>query len=266
MPTCAYHPQDQAVTTCLDCLKPVCGVCYRYLGGHDRCAPCAAKALRARNVRNVILAAAGMAAVAVAAALVFTVRNPFRYGAHSSRVDALRARLAQAPCDAAAAVELGDVLLEAGASDEVEPMAKAFGARCGRNAQLLWKVYGAAKQTGQWSRALAVATDLIEHDPTDKDYWWWRGIVHEQLGHHEAAISDYRQSLTLRPDLDGVPFNLADLYERLHRPCEALVVVEGYLYWHPEHREVPRIRAQRERLQRAGSCEPKVEGTAAEER
>jgi len=263
MPTCAYHPEDQAVTTCLDCLKPICPVCFRYLGGHDRCAPCAAKVLRARKVRSVFFTAAGMALVAVAAVVVFTTRNPFRYGAHSGRVDELRGRLESAPCDAAAAVELGDVLLQAGASHEVEPMAKAFAARCGRNAQLLWKVYGAAKQTGQWSRALAVATDLIEHDPTDKDYWWWPGIVHEQLGHHEAAISDYEQTLAIRPDLDAIPFNLADLYERLHRPCEALAVVEQYLSWHPEHRDVPRIRTRRERLQREGRCAETVHGEAA---
>lgn len=268
MPTCAYHPQDQAVTTCLDCLKPICSVCFRYLGGHDRCAPCAAKVLRGRKVRNVILTAAGMAVVAVVAVFVLTTRNPFRYGEHSGRVDELRGRLEAAPCDAGAAVALGDVLLQAGANDEIEPMAKAFAARCGRNTQLLWKVYGAARQTGQWSRALAVATDLIEHDPTDKDYWWWRAIVHEQLGHHEAAISDYRKSLAIRPDLDRIPFNLATLYERLHRECEALVVIEQYLYWHPEHREAPTVRTRLERLQREGGCPVKVQvqGTAGEER
>lgn len=261
MPSCAYHAEAEAITTCLDCLKPVCSVCFRYQGGHDRCAPCAAKALRARTARNVVLAAVAMALVGGAAWAVL-VKNPFRYGEHSRKVHELRGRLARQPCDADAAVRLGDLLVVARASDEVEPMAEAFAARCGRQEQLLWKVYEAAKRTGQWSRALAVATDLIEHDPADQDYWWWRAIVHEQLGDLDAALADFKQTLAIRPDLDGIPFNVADLHERMKRPCEAALAIEQYLHWHPEHRDSDQVRMRLDRLYRQGRCGETVKGKA----
>jgi aspartyl protease family protein len=262
MPFCAYHPANQAATTCLDCLKPVCTACYRYEGGRDLCPACIAKVLRARRVRKTILAIVLAGVFGGAAWLVATMESPFRYGPRSSEVRELRRRLERQPCDAGAAVQLGDLLIEAGASDEVEPMAQAFTARCGRQTQLLWKVYEAAKRTGQWTRALAVATELIEHDPADKDYWWWRGVVHEQLGHDDEALADYKQTIAVQPNIDAIPFNVANVYERLKRPCEAALAIEQFLFWHPEHRDELGIRMRLERLYREGRCGESVKGKA----
>ena len=38
---------------------------------------------------------------------------------------------------------------------------------------------------------------LIEHDPQDHDYPWWRGVAYEEMGRIDEAIADYRRTLTL---------------------------------------------------------------------
>ena len=141
-------------------------------------------------------------------------------------------------------------------------MAEAFRTRCGRQEQLLWKEYGAAKRTGKWERAIAVATDLIEHDPGDKDYWWWRGIVYEQREDLQKALADYKQTLAIRPDINSIPFNVADVYERLKRPCDAALAIEQYAYWHPRSRADQGLQLRLQRLYREGRCEEAARGTA----
>lgn len=185
-----------------------------------------------------------------------------QYGAQATRVLALKEHLAKEPCDVSAAVKLGDLLIQAGVSREVAPMADAFKARCGRHETLLWKDYAAAKRMGQSDRAIAIATDLIEHNPADKDYWWWRGIVYEQRDELARALADYKQALAIRPDLSAVPFNVADVYERLKRPCDAALTIEQYMHWHPRTRGDRGLRLRLQRLYREGRCEETARGTA----
>ena len=261
MAKCAHHPSENTVTSCWKCDKEICDVCIR-ASGRSRCLDCSRSHRRGRLVRIAALTTLGVGLAAGAAWRLAIEAKNARYGTHAARILELQEQLQKEPCDASAAIEVADLLIDSGVSREVAPMAAAFRARCGRQEQLLWKEYGAAKRTGNWERAIAVTTDLIEHDPVDKDYWWWRGIVYEQREELDKALADYKQTLAIRPDINAIPFNVADIYERLKRPCDAALTIEQFLYWHPRSRDDQGLQLRLQRLYREGRCEEAARGTA----
>lgn len=261
MAKCVCHPAEDTVTNCWKCDRGICDRCIR-ASGRSRCLDCSRSHRRSRLISVVALTVLGACLAAVAAwRIAIEVKNS-RYGAHAARILELQDQLQKEPCDASAAIEVAELLIAAGTSREVAPLAAAFRTRCGRQEQLLWKEYGAAKRTGNWERALTVATDLIEHDPADKDYWWWRGIVYEQREELDKALADYKQTLAIRPDIDAIPFNVADVYERLKRPCDAALAIEQFLYWHPRSQDEQGLQLRLQRLYRQGRCEEAARGTA----
>lgn len=261
MAKCVGHPTEDVVTNCWKCDRGICDRCIS-ASGRSRCLDCSRSDRRGRRARIVALTVLGVGLAAGAAWRVAIEVKNSRYGEHAARILELQEQLKQEPCDAAAAIEVADLLIEAGVSREVAPLAAAFRTRCGRQEQLLWKEYGAAKRTGNWQRAIAVTTDLIEHDPADKDYWWWRGIVYEQREELDKALADYKQTLAIRPDINAIPFNVADVYERLKRPCDAALAIEQFLYWHPRSQEDQGLSLRLQRLYREGRCEEAARGTA----
>lgn len=261
MDVCVCHPNESVVTRCWECCRGICEVCVRQ-GKRDLCMDCRQSQRRGRIAKMVALAVLGSCLVAGASWRFIREAKLASYGEQAPRIVELQERLQREPCDASAAVELGDLLMDAGMSREVGPMAQAFKTRCGRQEQLLWKEYAAAKEIGNWDRAIAVSTDLIEHDPADKDYWWWRGIVYEQREELDKALADYKQTLAIRPDINSIPFNVADVYERMKRPCDAALAIEQHAYWHPRSRSDQGVQLRLQRLYREGHCENIARGSA----
>jgi hypothetical protein len=48
------------------------------------------------------------------------------------------------------------------------------------------------------------------------------------------AIADYEQALAIEPRLADVPFNLADAYRKLGRPCDGIFPLEQLSFYNPE--------------------------------
>ncbi len=261
MAKCAHHPIEDADRTCWKCDKGICESCFR-ASRRSLCADCARSRRRGRFVNIAALTVLGAGLAAGAAWRLASEAKNARYGEHAARILALQDQLQKEPCDAAAAIEVAELLIDAGVSREVLPMATAYRVRCGRQEQLLWKEYGAAKRTGNWEKAIAVTTDLIEHNPADKDYWWWRGIVYEQREELDKALADYKQTLAIRPDISSIPFNVADVYERLKRPCDAALAIEQFIYWHPQSQGETGLELRLQRLYREGRCEEAARGAA----
>lgn len=182
---------------------------------------------------------------------------PFDYGPHADDVAKLRSQLEQEPCDRAKIVALGETLVRAGDYRGAIERSDEFFAACGEHHRLLWVTYGAKKRLGEWDAAIEDATKLIESDPSDKDYWWWRGICHEERGRLVEAAADYEKALEAEPRLSNIPFNLATIYERLGRPCDAAEVIGRYLDHHPENKDVPSVKQRLERLE--ARCAPAVD-------
>ena len=69
---------------------------------------------------------------------------------------------------------------------------------------------------------IAVYTRLIERDPNEVDYWFWRAEAHAAAGDHARAINDYSKCIELEPEQMGPRVSRAIEEERLGRWRETL--------------------------------------------
>ncbi|MCA9671421.1 MAG: tetratricopeptide repeat protein [Myxococcales bacterium] len=156
-------------------------------------------------------------------------RKKKSYGRHRAKIAELRSLLKGSPCAKKVIVSLAERLNHARAHDEALAESAAFFKRCGEHRRLRWATYTAYKRLGRDDEAIAEATKLINAVPRDRDYRWWRGIVYERKGDLARAAEDYRQALAIAPYLTRIPFNLAAVLERDHKPCEARFWLVNYL-------------------------------------
>ena len=77
---------------------------------------------------------------------------------------------------------------------DVVDHSSAFFAKCGAFPRLEWSVVYALQQLGRYAEAVKHETVIIEDDPFDSDYWWWRGEDRARSNQPDLALADYRQS------------------------------------------------------------------------
>jgi aspartyl protease family protein len=221
------------------------------------CPRCHRRAHRVRSASRLAAALVGAAAIAAMAASVgyiATRERPFDWGMRGPKIRYLLGELKREPCDRAKIVELGDTLNAAGDFRGALKQSYRFTEACGPLERLRWVTYSAHQRLSEHAQAAADATALIDANPDDKDYWWWRGIVFEQTGELERAAADYERAIAIQPALGSIPFNLAGIYERLGRPCDAARTVTGLLAHHPELVDHGEVTSRMDRLRRA--CKP----------
>lgn len=254
--TCHLHPDSAAISTCTTCTKPLCAGCLVFERFQSYCAEHAREARRGhymRQTRLVVFGSFGFLALLGAILAWVLLREPsFSYGKHAPRVRELERHLAGTPCDRAKTVELGDLMVTAGNYRGAVELCDGFFAKCGDYPRLLWVRYEANKRAGDFDEAIADATKLIESDPHDKDYWWWRGMIHEMAGRWEKAAADYEKAIEAEPRLSNIPFNLSAMYEKLSRPCDAARAIERYIEQRPESLESTTVTDRLARLR--GEC------------
>lgn len=254
--TCALH-QTAATGTCARCLKPTCNACSVYVGSQDVCTGCVGAVRRAKSIRTAVIGVVIVAAVAVGGLALLTrnrlpattnAKASFDYGSHAADVSRLRTRLAETPCDRRLIVDYGEVLLRSGDNRGAIAACDGFFAHCGQYPRLRWVKFSAHQYLSEWDLAVAEATTLIDADPFDKDYWWWRGQSYAEQGKLEEAARDYQQAISLEPRLKSIPFNLIQVYRKLNRPCDGLHTLERYLDTYPAHRREPNVQRLLEEL------------------
>jgi aspartyl protease family protein len=252
---CHRHPAAGAVAMCDRCLQPICELCVVYVRAVTQCAPCA----RATRRRQAIARSAGMVVLAGAAiALVLYLRSlppTFDYGAQAPLVRAARQKMEAERCDHKATLEYEQALLKAGDNRGTVADVEAFSKKCGDWYRVHWNSYEAYRRLNDNEHAVVEASRLIEHDPADQDYRWWRGIAYEDMGKLAESAADYRESLRLRPDLGNIPFNLANVLERQGKPCEAKTAIEQFLSHHPNAASDEGVMARLARIADQGKCE-----------
>jgi clan AA aspartic protease (TIGR02281 family) len=261
MTGCYAHPQVVAVGACRSCHQSLCDVCaVRDSNYRVRCGVCQ----RAASRRKLIVGLVGAGVVTVAAvvgglyyrramreaAAAEELRRaseppPFDYGVGTEHMGKLRARVQQEPCDRRAILELANAAFGAGDHRGVLFHTEKFFKKCGDYPRLRWLSYEAHKQVGEWKQAGDEATKLIASDPHDADFRGWRGLVHEQTGDLEHAAEDYRQALLLKPQLRDLPINLANVYEKQGKHCEAILPLAQLVFYAGE---VPGVAAIRSRI------------------
>ncbi len=71
--------------------------------------------------------------------------------------------------------------------------------------------------TGEYRQALALLGELGRLDPRDEFVWFWSGICHARLGHHQRAADVFGTCIALRPD---------DFWSRYERGRASLALKE----------------------------------------
>lgn len=264
-PTCYIHEPVEASDTCVVCKRPVCSVCAIITDLHTVCPHCVGRVRRTKTIKTVAVIGAVIAGLGIVA---YILRGPigkaleptaekvsfFDYGEYSPAINRLNEQLHAEPCDRVKVLQLVKTYFRAGDYRSVVRKSDAFIKRCGKYNRLLWTTYEAHKRLSEWKEAIADASKLIADRPYDKDFRWWRGIVHEQLGQNAKAAQDYRQSIGLQPRLRSIPFNLANIYEKMDRPCAAIFPLEQVLHHHPDLSNSEQVRARIDRLYRHPRC------------
>jgi aspartyl protease family protein len=240
---------------CRGCSRQLCGACVIYDDTlTPRCAACARGRGRSGRAALIVIAILVLAALGAGVTFFRTYEPPYDYRGAAADVRRLSGELEKEPCDRRKIIELGEIMLRAGDNRGTLRRAEAFFLKCGDFPRLRWLTYEAHKQLSEWDQAAAEAGKLVDNNPYDADFRGWRGLAYEQKGDLEHAAGDFQQALALKPQLLDVPINLADVYERMGKPCEAIFPLEQVIFYHPDVRNVGALRTRVAALEAKGSC------------
>jgi len=263
MNACYLHSEQPSETVCKICAQPVCRACLPMAGERDRCIDCDRRVKRAQAARRrmamvglamfLIIVGGGALLARTYTTELSTLSAMLRYG--DGRLAALVAVVAGDPCDRDATLRLMAEYMERDELRAAVAHAEPFIKRCGSFAPVQVKLYAAHMRLYRYDAAIADADALIAKHPTDKDFRWWRGRAYEEKGDLEAAAADYREAITLEPAITNVPMNLAEVYERLHRPCDALRTLEQYWQRYPQVGASGGLAERTVRLAKQGNCD-----------
>jgi aspartyl protease family protein len=224
------------------------------------CESCAMIARRRRARRNgaVVFAALAVPVVAVSAYLFTRPKHapPAPPRAMDQLETDMRARLAQEPCQPTTTMNLVEHLMEQQLYDVALADAYRSLGRCGVVDVVPWRITYMHQVRHEWAAAAFTSTMLLDQQPRDSDFWWWRGEAFAYAGHPWPALADYRQSLANSDDAQAGGFAAA----RVAAP--ALPIggrCEGARAWHFYVRALGGEMTQEARddyaaLVRAGTC------------
>ncbi len=254
IPTCFVHVDEKAIASCRICFRPLCNVCLTCEDLGPRCADCLRRERRSNRIVRSVIALLVVGAVGIGAYFVKTNDERSDYGEHAGEVRQLAAQLQKEPCDRRKILMLTELMLSAGDARGALKWADGFLQRCGDYPRLRWITMESHKQLSEWDQAAAEATRLIDGSPYESDFHSWRGLIYEQKGDWGRAVGDFRQAIALRPRLSDIPFNLADAYEHMGKPCDAVFPLEQVLYYYPDVRNRAEIRSRISGLTDRGGC------------
>ncbi|MBK9036266.1 MAG: clan AA aspartic protease [Myxococcales bacterium] len=232
MGACFAHPGVAATGTCDDCKTPICMRCTKGTLDGFMCPPCAHKRYGRRKLITG-LKVAGVAALVVALAvggLVIVGKGSQRTKPPVPKLrdpdPAIAALLDDrdlAPCDRKLIRTLVDALGKLDRYADVVEHAGAFFAKCGPFPRLEWSVVYALQQLGRYAEAVKHETVIIEDNPFDSDFWWWRGEDRARSNQPDLALADYRQSFANSNGARAGRFpasRVLDVAGPAGRPCE----------------------------------------------
>lgn len=204
---CFAHATVEATGTCDDCKKPICTRCTKGTLDGFMCPPCAQK--RYGRQKLMVWVKIGAVTALIVGLGVFGLMVVGKGSQRSSKaVDAggekdpyiqtLRETRDLAPCDKEAVRKLVLELMELKRYGDAVDDATAYFAKCEDFPRLRSNVIYALHQLGRYAEAIKHETALIERDPFDSDYWWWRAEDLARGNEHAKALADYRQSIADR--------------------------------------------------------------------
>jgi tetratricopeptide (TPR) repeat protein len=252
--SCYKHASAPMAAQCERCGRALCEPCTVFFVSSPHCIDCARRARRRQTIGGVVKVGAVVGLLAAGIIFVVTRAPAFDYGVDGPEIMRLRGRVEAERCSQRATLEYDEALAQAGDLRGALSDTDAYFAKCGDWYRLRWVRYGAYEHLGQHAAAVGEATKLIEHNPQDKDYPWWRGLAYEEMGKLDEAIRDYRRTLEIAPDIDRIPFNLASVLEAKGEHCAAREPILKFVAFHPEFAQHADVKERLERLRILGHC------------
>jgi hypothetical protein len=241
MAFCFAHANVEATGTCDDCKKPICTKCTKGTLDGFMCPPCAQKRygrrklVTALKVGGVVVGLVGLAVFGLIVVGKGSEKGKPPPDAALADKDPFIATLKEtrdlAPCDKEAVRKLVLELMELHRYADAVDAGTAYFAKCDEFPRLRSNLIYALHQLGRYAEALKHETAMIERDPYDSDYWWWRGEDQSRTDAHEQALADYRQSIA---NSDGANYSKAAVSRILDtagpagRPCEGVAAIRYF--------------------------------------
>lgn len=241
MAACYVHPEVASAGDCADCGKAICMRCTKGTLDGFMCPPCAHRRFgRRKLIVGLKVTAIGLAVAGVAVfGLMVVGRGSQRPKVEVPKprdLDPVVAELLdtrdQAPCDRKVIRKLVDALGRADRHQEVVDHSTSFFAKCGPYPRLEWSVVHALQKLGRHAEAAKHSTVLIDDNPFDSDFWWWRGEDRVRANQPALGLADYRQSLANSQSDNGARFATARILDAAagaDRPCEGVFGVRLFV-------------------------------------
>ena len=190
------------------------------------CEVCARDVGRSRRTRRgIVVAVAGL--VPVAAAVVYLQTRPKPpppAPVEPDNVLRLQAEaLAKHPCDAQMMSERVERFATLNRIPEALATAR-MAVGCGVGGRMPWRVAYLSQQLHQWLPTVVSTTELLQAEPWDSDFWWWRADAWMDGKLPQLALHDLRQSLADSSDAQAAGFaavRMLDVGKATKAMCEA---------------------------------------------
>lgn len=116
--------------------------------------------------------------------------------------------------------------------------------------------YGAHVRLGEWDGAIADATKLVELEPQRGAHYEQRGLAREAKKDLPGPIEDLQQAVDLDAAHTNAALHLADDYEKVGRPCDAIAPLELVAARRSGAPDIASFRQRIEMLYVLDACKP----------
>jgi aspartyl protease family protein len=174
-------------------------------------------------------------------------------------------QLSRERCDQQAIFDLAEALQNAGYRREAAKVDVAFSRMCGGYAPSLRRAANVMLALSDYSGAVTVASELITLEPLYDNGYYLRALARDESGLAEQALDDYVTALELVGNKDTIfstpYFNMARLYEKLGRFCDAVLPIEAWVSLNPKH-DTSQTRTIIANYMTRGRCATRTSGSA----
>ena len=178
--------------------------------------------------------------------------------AASYEVAQVLAILQQEPCNRQIVYKASVALVGVHATRAAAEMLRGFSTACADGNNELYQASELFLVLGDLDTAIRTSSDVIRRQPDSRNAYYVRARAEQGLGQYAAAIEDYVTLLQVLPRLWSVPSEvftrMSDTYEKLDRPCEAIVPLQIYTALNPEQRTLLPLEHRIAELATKGKC------------
>jgi clan AA aspartic protease (TIGR02281 family) len=171
--------------------------------------------------------------------------------------------LTREKCDQSAIADLAKALDAAGYRREASTALVSFSDTCGGHATSLRSAVNILMGLSDYAGARRVASMLIKLEPFGDNGYFLRAVAADKMGDSNSAIDDYTTAVELFGDKTRIGstsyYNIARIYERLGRYCDAILPIQNWVAIAPSH-DTSQTRAIIANYTSQGNCKAATSG------